>query len=212
MTGRTKDAPWPVIVGGLPPFYADPRRACKGMNVDLFADPHGRDDEDAAKAVCDRCPLRGDCRQFALDNTWTWGIWGATTMAERDILRGTVGAGSTWADLCEEVRLRRAEAMELHLKSVPVTVIAARLGASEDTVYADLARVRKAATRAKYPTAEDRIAARLRGEAVWLAPAELAEVIDRSDDGIRSPREIAAELGIGYRSVYRRRAARQVAA
>ena len=36
-----------------------------------------------AKEVCDRCPIKEQCRQYALDHRERWGMWGGTTPIER---------------------------------------------------------------------------------------------------------------------------------
>lgn len=42
----------------------------------------------AVVEVCNGCPVRMDCLQFALDNGEKWGIYGGLTASERDELRG----------------------------------------------------------------------------------------------------------------------------
>jgi WhiB family transcriptional regulator, redox-sensing transcriptional regulator len=41
----------------------------------------------AAKAICARCPVAADCRDWALRSGEVAGIWGGTTPAERRLLR-----------------------------------------------------------------------------------------------------------------------------
>jgi WhiB family redox-sensing transcriptional regulator len=38
------------------------------------------------KSICNRCPVQGDCLEFALTNREQYGIWGGTTDEERGIL------------------------------------------------------------------------------------------------------------------------------
>ena len=42
---------------------------------------------DAPRAVCQACPVRDACLQYALDNEEAHGMWGALTPAERHKLR-----------------------------------------------------------------------------------------------------------------------------
>jgi WhiB family transcriptional regulator, redox-sensing transcriptional regulator len=52
----------------------------------------------AARAVCARCPVQRQCREWALHAGEPAGIWGGTTPEERRLLRGRMlrrpGAGS----------------------------------------------------------------------------------------------------------------------
>jgi len=65
------------------------RAACRGMDGPLFFGPDGeaRPDleirEAKAKAVCQRCPVRGLCLDFALRNSIRYGIWGGLNAEER---------------------------------------------------------------------------------------------------------------------------------
>ena len=69
---------------------------CQGM-TDLFYPPSGDNEGfDAAKAVCDRCPVRRQCLDFAMRFEETEGIWGGTSGRERRELRR-----SQWAALQE---------------------------------------------------------------------------------------------------------------
>lgn len=66
---------------------------CKGMDPTLFFGPEHaetvkekRDREDAAKAVCNQCPVRSECLEYALDAREAYGIWGGMTELERRAL------------------------------------------------------------------------------------------------------------------------------
>ena len=66
---------------------------CKGMDPTLFFGPEHaetvkekRDREDAAKAVCNRCPVRQECLEYALEAREAYGIWGGMTELERRAL------------------------------------------------------------------------------------------------------------------------------
>lgn len=58
------------------------RGACRGLEPDIF---YPLDDEDAgpAKAVCEGCPVRQPCLEFALETREADGVWGGTTGRER---------------------------------------------------------------------------------------------------------------------------------
>jgi WhiB family redox-sensing transcriptional regulator len=65
--------------------------ACRDTAPDLFF-PVGStglavEQIDAAKAVCDQCPVKGPCLQFALETNQDSGIWGGTAEDERRRLR-----------------------------------------------------------------------------------------------------------------------------
>jgi len=62
--------------------------ACVGTDNDLFF-PIGDSEElaTAAKAVCEQCPVREACLQYALATNQTEGVWGGLTGPERRRLR-----------------------------------------------------------------------------------------------------------------------------
>jgi WhiB family redox-sensing transcriptional regulator len=69
------------------------RAACKGMDPILFFGPEHaetvkekREREDAAKAICNACPVRSECLDYALDAKEAYGIWGGMTELERKAL------------------------------------------------------------------------------------------------------------------------------
>ncbi|MGA4847452.1 WhiB family transcriptional regulator [Streptomyces sp. G5(2025)] len=74
------------------------RAACVDEDPDLFF-PVGTTgpalrDLAAAKRVCARCPVSGQCLAWALRTGQTAGVWGGTCEEERAALRGeTRGAG-----------------------------------------------------------------------------------------------------------------------
>ncbi len=65
------------------------RAACKGEDVVLFFGPDGERQperdvrERKAKALCDRCPVSGQCLDYALKHREDHGIWGGTEPDER---------------------------------------------------------------------------------------------------------------------------------
>jgi WhiB family redox-sensing transcriptional regulator len=66
------------------------RAACRGEDSSLFFAPNyferreeklGR--EARAKVFCDRCPVRTDCLEYALDSREGHGVWGGLNELER---------------------------------------------------------------------------------------------------------------------------------
>ena len=67
------------------------RASCRSVDPDLFF-PVGTtglaiEQIDAAKAVCQACPVNGACLDFALSTNQDSGIWGGTSEEERRSLR-----------------------------------------------------------------------------------------------------------------------------
>lgn len=71
--------------------------ACRDQDPELFHPLGGEQgrprtgvnlaQERAAKAVCNRCPVRLECREWALAIADDWGIWGGLNETERRKLR-----------------------------------------------------------------------------------------------------------------------------
>jgi WhiB family redox-sensing transcriptional regulator len=86
-----------IFLGHLPagralPFFAGALCASAGKDPNLWHPDHGnRADAQAAKAVCQRCPAREPCLQWAMDTHESHGIWGGTTPRERTALRRAAG-------------------------------------------------------------------------------------------------------------------------
>ena len=66
------------------PWYR--RAACRNADTNLFFPQRG-DPTFRAMALCDVCPVKAACLQYALDAGETIGIWGGTTGADRRRLR-----------------------------------------------------------------------------------------------------------------------------
>ena len=73
------------------------RAACRGPRSEVFYPPatgERRDEkllrEHMAKAICDRCTVRGQCLKFAVERGEAHGIWGGTSESERRVLSGVV--------------------------------------------------------------------------------------------------------------------------
>lgn len=65
--------------------------ACKDLDPNLFF-PIGVtgpavDQIAAAKSICNQCPVRAECLEFAITTNQEFGVWGGTTEDERRVLR-----------------------------------------------------------------------------------------------------------------------------
>ncbi|MFD9612321.1 WhiB family transcriptional regulator [Streptomyces sp. NPDC059083] len=74
--------------------------ACRGLGTDVFFHPEGERGESrakrerAAKAVCDGCPVRAQCLQYAVTVAEPYGVWGGRTESERQPRGGTNAAAA----------------------------------------------------------------------------------------------------------------------
>ncbi len=69
------------------------RAACRGPESALFFPPtypERKDERDArearAKAICQECPVRSECLDYAISIREPHGIWGGLTEAERRLM------------------------------------------------------------------------------------------------------------------------------
>lgn len=60
--------------------------ACRGMGTTLFFPSRGQITSTALR-VCDRCPVRIECREWALANGERHGIWGGLSERQRRQVR-----------------------------------------------------------------------------------------------------------------------------
>lgn len=70
------------------PMFDTTEALCAQTDPEAFF-PEGKDHvaiTRQAKAVCSECTVVEQCLEYALDNA-EWGIWGGTTMKERNYLR-----------------------------------------------------------------------------------------------------------------------------
>ena len=56
---------------------------CKGSVVDFFPEVGFNGKVVPAMAMCEACPVREKCLNFAVVNNIQWGIWGGKTAANR---------------------------------------------------------------------------------------------------------------------------------
>lgn len=59
---------------------------CLDADPEAFFPDRGGSTEEA-KAICDMCPVRSDCLEYAVTNDIKFGIWGGTSVRERRRLR-----------------------------------------------------------------------------------------------------------------------------
>lgn len=77
------------------------RALCRDSNAELFfpigQTGHALEMIEAAKEICDQCPAKDPCREFALQTNQEAGIWGGSTEEERRMIR------KAWAEEAEKV-------------------------------------------------------------------------------------------------------------
>jgi WhiB family redox-sensing transcriptional regulator len=80
-----------MTAAALSPTAADwrARAACRrpGVDPELFFPVKGASAR-PAKRVCQRCPVRAECLEFALATRQEHGVWGGLSERERRRLRG----------------------------------------------------------------------------------------------------------------------------
>jgi len=62
------------------------RAACRGNGPDTFF-PSGRADAAVARLICDSCPVKAECLDYATRNGDLTGIWGGTSEKQRRLMR-----------------------------------------------------------------------------------------------------------------------------
>ncbi|MFV0258496.1 MAG: WhiB family transcriptional regulator [Acidimicrobiales bacterium] len=72
------------------------RAACRGQKSVMFFPPaqgerrrDKRRREQFAKEICGDCPVRAECREYALSVREQYGIWGGLTEGERRVTAGS---------------------------------------------------------------------------------------------------------------------------
>jgi WhiB family redox-sensing transcriptional regulator len=64
------------------------RALCAQTDPDLYLNDKGGSVR-TPKTVCARCPVRGECLAYALENDERFGVWGGLSEGERRLLRRT---------------------------------------------------------------------------------------------------------------------------
>ena len=75
----------PLYSDELPTWRDD--AACLGADPDLFFPPPGPYGAEEAKAICQGCPVRAECLDYAVTTAQKYGIWGGTNEQERRQIR-----------------------------------------------------------------------------------------------------------------------------
>jgi WhiB family redox-sensing transcriptional regulator len=69
--------------------------ACRGRtDVEFFPEVGYNGKAPKALALCNNCPVKDDCLDFALENNIEHGIWGGTNPRQRKQLRRTLNKGT----------------------------------------------------------------------------------------------------------------------
>ena len=108
------------------------RALCAQIGGDLWF-PERREEAAEAIAICNQCPVRTACLQFALNNDITHGIYGGLTKTERRRLPQP------------ERPNRDAEIARLHADGWTVADLADRYSLSERGIHRVVKKVRDAA-------------------------------------------------------------------
>lgn len=117
--------------------------ACTTSDADLFFHL----DPSAAIEVCNGCPVKTECFQWAIDHHPVWGVWGGTNETERQAMRRGQARppGKRYQQPKPEIQERRQKVALWHSRGQSSAQIAAVLGVSADIVSADLKRMKAAA-------------------------------------------------------------------
>lgn len=66
--------------------YRSDKAACRGCAPDLWYPERGESHRHAID-ICNTCPVRDDCLEFALTNNERYGIWGGYSERQRRRMR-----------------------------------------------------------------------------------------------------------------------------
>lgn len=94
--------------------WAD-RAACRGVDTNVFYPPSDNHAEQVkqAKAFCDRCPVKEECKTDALRRSDRHGIWGGTTHYERQQAPDKICTGCGEAKALSEYYARPGRSLGL---------------------------------------------------------------------------------------------------
>lgn len=78
--------------------------SCRGLNglMDFFAEE--REDWRAAKQVCQNCPVRRECADYALKTRTVHGVWGGLDQRELRFALGLDAHGMVWTYQQKDVK------------------------------------------------------------------------------------------------------------
>ncbi len=71
-----------ILQAKPPRFLANASPKCWGVDPEVFF-PHQGSDGHEAKAICRHCPVRPECRAWAIPIRDLAGVWGGLSEAER---------------------------------------------------------------------------------------------------------------------------------
>ena len=126
-----------TLMADIPPQHVLDHAECKGLDPRLFFPERGESTREA-KAVCDTCPVRSDCLDWAIDTQQKHGIWGGRSERERRRIRAGHAPDLNYRRLTDtevaEIRRRYAAG------GVSARQLADEYGVGQTTVSAHLRR------------------------------------------------------------------------
>ena len=79
------DAWWMRATGKSTEWMVD--GLCRQVDPDLFFPESGANITNAARKVCEACPVQEECLDYALDHPGITGMWGGMTEGQRALMR-----------------------------------------------------------------------------------------------------------------------------
>ena len=128
------------LAGALFPTF-DEKPPCSEEDPEIFWD-----DElvEKAKSICARCPVMGQCLDWAIEHQEYGGVWGGLTDKER-AKAGRAGGAKAFVHPAYTHPDKVKAIAHLTRHGVPADQIARRLGLNERTVHRYRARLRESA-------------------------------------------------------------------
>jgi len=75
----------PPAARDFPPVASRPDRACNGVDPKVFYPKHASRNAEPI-AICNRCPHRQPCLDWAIETRQNFGVWGGTSAEERQAM------------------------------------------------------------------------------------------------------------------------------
>lgn len=94
MTTHDRDWTKDAACRGLPPEFWFPELPDEERDIPKHKRSTG-EMSSFAKRICSHCPVRKECRQYAIDTDSRYGIWGQTTQTQRARITGRSPAGNS---------------------------------------------------------------------------------------------------------------------
>jgi WhiB family redox-sensing transcriptional regulator len=120
------------------------RAVCAQVGFDMFFPEKGGSTQEA-KQVCEGCPVRAECLEYALTENIGHGIWGGLSVPEREKLRRQRIEGDPRRQRKQYAVKRDAQIAKLCTLGVASRVIADQVGVSPRTVFRARNRLDQAA-------------------------------------------------------------------